>query len=220
MAKKLYLYPGQDVDVTWHRPLCIHVGECGRADNELFVTGRDPWCQPDVSNRDDIAEVVDRCPTGALTYADKSNVIVEQPAAENTITVSQHGPLYARGDLDIDGADADHTGAKFRAALCRCGRSKNKPFCDNAHEGDDDNAPFKDRGAVGQAGDGHDEIGGPLKVGRAPNGPLLLDGNFSIISGAGRRTFRGTKAALCRCGQSKNKPFCDGAHKAAGFSAE
>ena len=52
------------------------------------------------------------------------------------------------------------------------------------------------------------------------NGPLLLNGNFEIVSAGGRTTWRGTKAALCRCGASKNKPFCDGAHKAAGFEAD
>ena len=45
-----------------------------------------------------------------------------------------NGPLYVRGDLDIDGAESDMKGVRFRAALCRCGQSKNKPFCDNSHE--------------------------------------------------------------------------------------
>ena len=52
------------------------------------------------------------------------------------------------------------------------------------------------------------------------NGPLLVSGNLSIVSGSGRVAWKGTKAALCRCGNSKNKPFCDGAHTAAGFEAD
>ncbi len=104
---------------------------------------------------------------------------------------------------------------KYRAALCRCGESKNKPFCDNTHEKVD----FRDRGAVGDSGSGC-EPGGKLTIQRAPDGPLLLSGNFSIVSGAGCATWHGTKAALCRCGASKNKPFCDGAHKDIGFEAD
>lgn len=54
----------------------------------------------------------------------------------------------------------------------------------------------------------------------APNGPLLLSGNVTLVTAAGRVAWQGSKCALCRCGHSKNKPFCDGAHKAAGFVSE
>ena len=157
-----------------------------------------------------------RCPSGALTYERKDGGPAESTDAENVVSVMYNGPLYVRGDLEIDGAAADMSGLRFRAALCRCGQSKNKPFCDNSHEA----AGFKDYGAVGDAGDGFEAPGGTLKVGKAANGPLLLNGNFTIIAASGRRAWKGSKAALCRCGHSKNKPFCDGSHKGAGFEAE
>ena len=59
-----------------------------------------------------------------------------------------------------------------------------------------------------------------LGVKRAKNGPLLLSGNFSIMAASGRVAWRGNKAALCRCGHSENKPFCDGAHAKKGFAAD
>ena len=108
-------------------------------------------------------------------------------------------------------------GVRHRAALCRCGDSKNKPFCDNTHE----EAGFRDRGALGESGDlTLEATSGPIAVTRAPNGPLLLNGGFVIRTASGRVGWKGTKAALCRCGASKNKPFCDGAHKEAGFEAD
>jgi CDGSH-type Zn-finger protein len=58
---------------------------------------------------------------------------------------------------------------------------------------------------------------GPLKVDPAVNGPLVVSGNLEICAGTGRTVARVTKTALCRCGHSKNKPFCDGSHVAAGF---
>ncbi len=213
---KIVKYDGAEADVFWDGRLCIHVGECGRANNELFVGGRQPWCQPDRVGAEQVVDVVGRCPTGALTYQRKDGGPGEQAEAENVVSVIYNGPLYVRGELDIDGASDDMQGVRYRAALCRCGASKNKPFCDNSHEKVD----FRDYGAVGDDGDALDEEGGPLKIGRAPNGPLLLNGNFTIVAGSGRRAWTGTKAALCRCGQSKNKPFCDGAHKDAGFEAE
>ncbi len=61
---------------------------------------------------------------------------------------------------------------------------------------------------------------GPLHIQAMRNGPLQLRGNLEICAGTGRTVARVTEAKLCRCGQSKNKPFCDLSHIAAGFNAE
>jgi CDGSH-type Zn-finger protein len=124
--------------------------------------------------------------------------------------------LFVRGDLDIEGAPENVPGLKFRAALCRCGQSANKPFCDNSHE----KAGFRDSGAVGESGRADIAAGGPLQVRPQKNGPLLLKGNLVITGGNGRTSWRGDRVALCRCGGSGNKPFCDGSHKTNGFSSE
>ncbi len=97
-----------------------------------------------------------------------------------------------------------------------CGQSKNKPLCDNSHL----KAGFEDYGAVGEKGDGLEADGGKLTIKSVPNGPLLLSGNFAIVAGSGRIAWQGKQAALCRCGHSKNRPFCDGSHKQAGFKAD
>jgi len=107
-------------------------------------------------------------------------------------------------------------GTRFRAALCRCGASKNKPFCDNSHI----NAGFVDSGAVGETGPGYSTESGELSIKPLTDGPLLLKGNLTIFASTGREAWKGEKAALCRCGESQNKPFCDGSHKAAGFRSE
>ncbi|HTO49443.1 MAG TPA: CDGSH iron-sulfur domain-containing protein [Burkholderiales bacterium] len=209
-------YPGKDADVVWDERLCIHVGECGRAFGDLFVGGRKPWCQPDLATVAEVVDVVERCPSGALVYEVKDGKTVERPAARNTIAVTYNGPLFARGDLDIVGAPADMPGVRFRAALCRCGQSKRKPFCDNSH----DAAGFRDSGAVGQQGDGLKKAeGGKLEIKPQKDGPLQVKGNLTIIAVSGRERWEGVKTWLCRCGQSKDKPFCDGSHKAAGFKA-
>ncbi len=69
--KKTFTYPGEKMDVQWSGALCIHIGECGRAKGELFITGRQPWCQPDLAPNEEVEDVISRCPTGALTYRDK-----------------------------------------------------------------------------------------------------------------------------------------------------
>ncbi len=214
---EVYEFDGEKMEVSWDGRLCIHVGECTRAKGELFVSGRNPWGEPDRGEADHVAEVVRRCPTGALTYARKDSGEEEPVSPDNVVTIANNGPLYFEGELEIDGAATDMPGVGMRAALCRCGDSENKPFCDNTHEDED----FKDRGAVGKPGDAKlESTGGPLEVQRAPNGPLLVRGNFVIRTASGHEAWRGTKAALCRCDKSDNKPFCDGKHKDAGFQAE
>jgi CDGSH-type Zn-finger protein len=63
-------------------------------------------------------------------------------------------------------------------------------------------------------------VGGPLTIKHAKNGPLLLIGQFEIVASSGRGAWRGARAALCRCGRSQNKPFCDGGHAKADFTAD
>ncbi len=215
-SKSVHTFSGAEVDVTWDSRLCIHVGECGRAEGDLFVGGRKPWCQPDLVSADEVAQVVERCPTGALAYTRKDGGPAEAAPARNTVTVANNGPLYVTGDLRVAGAAEDMPGTRTRVALCRCGQSANKPFCDNTHE----KVGFVDRGAIGSVGKGAEGEGGVLEIKRAKNGPLLLSGNVEIHAGSGRVAWRGAKAALCRCGQSGNKPFCDGSHVGAGFEAE
>ncbi len=108
-------------------------------------------------------------------------------------------------------------GESVRATLCRCGASKRKPFCDGSHA----EAGFTASGEAAvkesaplAARDGVVDLM-PQK-----DGPLKVVGNLEIVSGTGKTLNRVTQVFLCRCGQSKNKPYCDGSHKAAGFVAD
>lgn len=56
-----------------------------------------------------------------------------------------------------------------------------------------------------------------IKVEVKNNGPLLLHGTCTIIDKDGNETIKENMTAFCRCGQSQNKPFCDGNHRASGF---
>ncbi len=214
--ERVYEYPGEEIDVSWNQGLCIHIGECGRSQGDLFVGGRQPWCQPDMIHVDNVAEIVERCPSGALAYQFKDGSVTETPAGENTVVTSYRGPLFVRGDLQIEGASDKKPGVRFRAALCRCGQSKNKPFCDNTHI----EVEFDDTGAVGETGGELSPEVTQLKIRPSKNGPYLLSGNVTIKASSGREAWHGTKVALCRCGGSQNKPFCDGTHARNGFQSE
>jgi CDGSH-type Zn-finger protein/uncharacterized Fe-S cluster protein YjdI len=207
-------YEGEKIRVVYDAKLCIHAAECGRSAGSMFEGGRDPWCEPDAVTVERSVDIVQRCPTGALTYERKDGGPTEVAPEHNIVFISPDGPLYIRGDLELTSAEGQ--GVSTRVALCRCGASKNKPFCDNAHR----SAKFKDAGPVGDCGDGLEARGGTLVIKPAKNGPLLLNGNVTLRAGTGRDAWEGTKCALCRCGASKNKPFCDGSHVNLGFSSE
>ena len=119
------------------------------------------------------------------------------------------GAEAVRGDLDIDGK----TGF-FRATLCRCGASKNKPYCDGSHH--EVNFAASGEPPTGKA-DMLDVRDGPLNIEPELDGPLHVRGNLEITSGTGRVVARVQQARLCRCGGSSNKPFCDGTHARIGF---
>ncbi len=105
----------------------------------------------------------------------------------------------------------------MRATLCRCGQSQNKPFCDGSHTA----AGFAATGEPAtKAFEALAVRDGVVDIAPLPNGPLKLKGNLELVSGTGRTFDKVTQAFLCRCGQSQNKPFCDGSHKAAGFVAD
>ncbi len=215
MSKKnVFTYPGDEVDVTWDGRLCIHIAECGHAEGELFVSGRKPWCVPDTSSVEEVIEVCGRCPSGALSFVVKSGRLENTPD-ENTVFVSYNGPLFISGDLVFDGLADDAPEILHRVALCRCGQSKNKPFCDNSHI----EAGFTDYGAVGEKGSATENKGGKLNIRLRKDGPHKITGNMKIVSGSGRTAWHGDETALCRCGASKKKPFCDGTHLKTGFSS-
>jgi len=134
----------------------------------------------------------------------------------NTIVVTTNGPLECRGELDIVTMDGAPLATETEAWLCRCGQSASKPYCDGSH----DRVGFRDASAPkpAQAPDEPPKAGA-LRVTLRVNGPLRLDGPVQISHPALGLIFSGRETALCRCGQSRNKPFCDGTHRQTGFIA-
>ena len=191
---------------------CIHSRYCVLGHPEVFVPNVEgPWIRPDAAPADSIKATVGKCPSGALQYEPLDGSAPEPPPGVNTVRLWQDGPLAFHAALDVAG---DTT--SFRATLCRCGLSKNKPYCDKSHV----EAGFQ---ASGEPQSKDSPVlavrNGALKVTPTPNGPLQVDGALEICAAGGRTVSRVTKAWLCRCGASKDKPFCDGSHKAAGFTA-
>ena len=122
-------YAAPEVTVLYDRGRCRHYAECVRGLPQVFDPTRRPWIRADLADADTVAEVVRRCPTGALHYRLAADA-PEQPTRPSTITRDPAGPLLVRGDLVLDTPGG--VLAETRAALCACGRTQNRPFCDGA----------------------------------------------------------------------------------------
>ncbi len=200
---------GKDVTVLFDGKRCIHARFCVTQDPATFLADVDgPWIVPDATDVDYLCGTIRQCPSGALSYERRDGKAEPVPPV-NLVTLRENGPYAVRADFALDGEKAG-----FRATLCRCGASKNKPFCDKSHKYTGFEAtgePPTRKGAKLAVRDG------PLAIEPELDGPLQVRGNLEILSGTGRAVASVETARLCRCGASKTKPFCDESHRKIGF---
>jgi len=120
-------YHGQRVTVYYDIRRCTHFAECVRGLPDVFDVHKRPWVQPDNGSAELVAAVIRRCPTGALHY-ELADGPPEAPERPTRVEAVPDGPLTIRGDLRIEAPAGEIY--DVRAALCRCGRTQNQPFCD------------------------------------------------------------------------------------------
>ena len=129
----------------------------------------------------------------------------------NTLFVRENGPLIVNGNIVVEDVDGNILLDDDEAYLCRCGQSKNKPFCDGEHKRCAflDSAQFADEKREALVLIEPDK----LVITVRENAMLIAKGPMTIQNEDGSSITTRNKAALCRCGLSKNKPFCDASHK-------
>ena len=217
MSESLTVYEGQKIDIHFDGKKCIHSRFCVLRLPQVFRANVEgPWIHPDSADVEELTALAHTCPSGAITYVRKDGKEEAAPPVNNA-RVWENGPYEVRGDITFAGSAAEHAPAK-RAVLCRCGASKNKPFCDGTHADFD----FSASGELAtRESEALEERGGPLEVTPLKDGPLKVIGNLEVIKGSSGKTIdRQTKVFFCRCGASKNKPYCDGSHTKIGFKAD
>jgi CDGSH-type Zn-finger protein/uncharacterized Fe-S cluster protein YjdI len=201
---------GKDLTLLFDTRKCIHSRFCVTWAPQVFLANvQGPWIQPDAMEVERLVEIAHVCPSGAIRYRRKDGKPNESAPLVNLITLRENGPYAVRADMQLHGQRG-----VFRATLCRCGASRNKPFCDGSHN----EVRFT---ASGEPASGKTDMlasrDGVLAVEPQADGPLRVRGNLEIVSGTGRVVARVTQTSLCRCGGSGNKPFCDGTHAKIGF---
>jgi uncharacterized Fe-S cluster protein YjdI len=131
-------YKNKDITVHWEPKKCIHVTTCYKELIEVFNPRKRPWVNMEGAPTERIIEVVNKCPTAALTYSWNDKSIKKETKEENKIEkteirIMKDGPIVVMGDFQITGPLGQTYNKLKMTSFCRCGSSNNMPFCDGTH---------------------------------------------------------------------------------------
>ena len=141
MPKETFNYTNDEITVVWKPKICIHSTLCWKGLIEVFNPKEKPWIKMEGGSTDRIIEQVRKCPSGALSYfrnedreeENSANKIVAESAHIMKIEVSADGPYLVKSECLIIHSDGKEETRMGTTALCRCGASGNKPYCDGSH---------------------------------------------------------------------------------------
>jgi len=129
---KRHAYKGKRITIFDNRGICAHAGVCTDELKSVFRMHEEPWIDPDGAEMEQILVTVRKCPSGALSYA-IDGVEAKAPERPPMITVTDDGPYAVTGAIELMGVKFGEGASREHYTLCRCGTSKNKPFCDGSH---------------------------------------------------------------------------------------
>ena len=124
-------WEGDGVVMTDDFDICTHAGFCGNRFTKVWQM-IDQTSDPQVRAR--LMRMVDRCPSGRLEYSIPPSPEPVEVPYEPQISVTNDGPYWVKGRVQIVSEDGTQWEVRNRVTLCRCGRSRNKPFCDGSHK--------------------------------------------------------------------------------------
>ena len=127
-------YRTKELVVRWNSDLCIHTARCIRRAPDAFDSGRRPWIQLEGTPTEDVVDAVQLCPTGALTLRRLDAEPTVGADEEVVIQLRPNGPYFVRGPVKVVTPTGEVVHDGPRVALCRCGNTRNAPFCDNTHQ--------------------------------------------------------------------------------------
>jgi len=125
-------YVGGNITIHDNRGICAHAGECTDRLSSVWRMGEKPWIDPDGAGVEAIIQTVSACPSGALSYS-VDDVEHRDRDAPPAIRLSKNGPYVVTGGIELEEVEFGEGASKEHYTLCRCGASKNKPFCDGSH---------------------------------------------------------------------------------------
>jgi CDGSH-type Zn-finger protein len=125
-------FSGKNITIFDNRAICAHAGFCTDGLKSVFRMRTEPWIDPDGAAVAEVIATIEQCPSGALSYA-RNGVEAGPKRREPMVTVTNDGPYAVTGGIELVGVPFGKGASKEHYTLCRCGGSKNKPFCDGTH---------------------------------------------------------------------------------------
>ncbi|HLP58264.1 MAG TPA: CDGSH iron-sulfur domain-containing protein [Candidatus Deferrimicrobium sp.] len=125
-------YRGKDITIHDNRGVCSVDQACVNLLPTVFKRNAKRWIDPDGASVGEIIDVIEKCPSGALSYTVGHIKCTDQDRPPG-IKVAKNGPLEITGGITLEDDMDSKPQSGEHYTLCRCGNSKNKPFCDGAH---------------------------------------------------------------------------------------
>ena len=125
-------YVGKKITIHDNRGICAHAGKCTDGLAAVYHLKEEPWIYPDSASVDEIIENIKKCPSGALSYT-VDGAEHRDNEGEPSIFIAPNGPYVVSGGPSLENTDMAEGASKEHFTICRCGGSKNKPFCDGSH---------------------------------------------------------------------------------------
>lgn len=134
-------YSNGEITVFWKSELCIHSANCLLDLPRVFNNRKKPWININGATSQEILKTIDTCPSRALTYLKNPKYTLRKTRKSKKKTIKyariqilMNGPILVKGNYII--RDAKKKKIKIDgevAALCRCGGTRKRPFCDGTH---------------------------------------------------------------------------------------
>jgi CDGSH-type Zn-finger protein len=130
IAERAGAWQGQDGVVLYDdESLCTHAGFCKTVSRGVW----DMIADPDPAVREEGRAMIRRCPSGRLAFAVEPDPQPVETGFEPSIGIEPNASLWIRGNIPVVSEDGTPYEVRNRQTLCRCGHSRNKPFCDASH---------------------------------------------------------------------------------------
>lgn len=126
-------YQKGDFIIEWEAKKCIHSGICVQKLPKVYKPNEKPWINAESASVEELKAQIDLCPSGALSYYIKGQKEKKVNAPATQVMIKPNGPAILKGSFTITHANGSVEEIEKMAAICRCGASSKKPFCDGSH---------------------------------------------------------------------------------------
>jgi uncharacterized Fe-S cluster protein YjdI len=127
-------YRNKELTIIWEPKKCIHSAICFKTLPKVYDPRARPWIKPEAASVQELKAQIDTCPSGALSYSIENESLKPENMTETSVEIMKDGPIIVKGNIQLKNSDGTTENKENITALCRCGASDKKPYCDGHHK--------------------------------------------------------------------------------------